>query len=89
MFDGIVLDTLCLCILTQDFEKELEERRRMEEEEEQTTGWNAVEIDETPVNIMVSHADQRYASCVCKIPCIFLSRRHFNRVLIWGFKQQN
>lgn len=42
----------------------------MEEEEEQTTGWNAVEIDETPVNIMVSHADQRYASCVCKIPCI-------------------
>ncbi|KAK3093097.1 hypothetical protein FSP39_011036 [Pinctada imbricata] len=35
-----------------DFERELmEERRRQEEEEEQMTGWNRVEIDETPVNI--------------------------------------
>ncbi|XP_061162474.1 U4/U6.U5 tri-snRNP-associated protein 1-like isoform X2 [Saccostrea echinata] len=34
-----------------DFEKELEERRKKEEDEEQMSGWNAVEIDETPVNI--------------------------------------
>ncbi|XP_062604721.1 U4/U6.U5 tri-snRNP-associated protein 1-like, partial [Saccostrea cucullata] len=36
-----------------DFEKELEERRKKEEDEEQMSGWNAVEIDETPVNITV------------------------------------
>lgn len=35
-----------------ELEKELlEERRRMEEEEEEPSGWNRVEIDETPVNI--------------------------------------
>lgn len=33
-----------------DFEKELEDRKK-QEEDEQVTGWNAVEIDETPVNI--------------------------------------
>lgn len=38
----------------QDFEKELEDRRK-QEEDEQGTGWNAVEIDETPVNITVSN----------------------------------
>ncbi|KAL3873610.1 hypothetical protein ACJMK2_036706 [Sinanodonta woodiana] len=35
-----------------DFEQELiEQRRRQEEEEEKNTGWNEVEIDETPVTI--------------------------------------
>lgn len=38
----------------QDFDKELEDRRK-QEEDEQVTGWNAVEIDETPVNITVSN----------------------------------
>ena len=30
-----------------------ERKRREEEEEEQMSGWNRVEIDETPVNITV------------------------------------
>ena len=34
----------------------MEERKRREEEEEQMSGWNRVEIDETPVNITVSLA---------------------------------
>lgn len=35
-----------------DLEKELlEQRQKMEDEEEEPTGWNRVEIDETPVNI--------------------------------------
>lgn len=40
----------------QELEQELiEERRRMEqEEEEEQSGWNRVEIDETPVNLVVS-----------------------------------
>lgn len=37
-----------------DFERELaEERLRKQEEEEQMSGWNRVEIDETPVDISV------------------------------------
>lgn len=40
----------------QELERELmEERKRMEEEEEdEQSGWNRVEIDETPVNLVVS-----------------------------------
>lgn len=46
---------LMLCKMSyQDFDKELEDRRK-QEEDEQVTGWNAVEIDETPVNITVSN----------------------------------
>ncbi|KAL4237800.1 U4/U6.U5 tri-snRNP-associated protein 1 [Mactra antiquata] len=40
-----------------ELEKELlEERRRMEEEEDEPTGWNRVEIDETPVNLVGEEA---------------------------------
>jgi hypothetical protein len=39
----------------QDFERELaEERQRRQEEEDQMSGWNVVEIDQTPVDIGVS-----------------------------------
>lgn len=34
-----------------EFEKELQEQRRRRAEEEEPTGWNRVEIDETPVNL--------------------------------------
>lgn len=38
-----------------DFERELaEERQRRQEEEDQMSGWNVVEIDQTPVDIGVS-----------------------------------
>jgi hypothetical protein len=37
----------------QDFERELaEERQRRQEEEDQMSGWNVVEIDQTPVDIV-------------------------------------
>lgn len=55
-FDAsISLQFTCILIICfQDFEKELEDRKK-QEEDEQVTGWNAVEIDETPVNITVSN----------------------------------
>ena len=42
----------------QEFEKELLEQRRRREEEEEPTGWNRVEIDETPVNLEVKSYKQ-------------------------------
>ena len=40
----------------QEFEAELmeERKRKMEEDEDQPSGWNRVEIDDTPVDIKVT-----------------------------------
>jgi hypothetical protein len=51
----------------QDFERELaEERQRRHEEEDQMSGWNVVEIDQTPVDIGVSFFSffMHYSLCV-------------------------